>query len=34
MTATSNVTGFYGQIKQKKNFLAANTQDGFGAHKR
>ncbi len=32
-TGTSNETGFYGQIKQKKWFLAANTQDGFGEHR-
>ncbi len=32
MTGTSNRTGFYGQMKQKKSFLAANTQDGFGTH--
>ncbi len=31
-TGTSNGTGFYGQMKQKKSFLAANTQDGFGEH--
>ncbi len=33
-TGTSNGTGFYGQMKLKKNcFLAANTQDGFGEHR-
>ncbi len=33
-TVTSNGTGFYGQMKLKKNcFLAANTQDGFGVHR-
>ncbi len=31
-TGTSNGTGFYVQMKQKKMFLAANTQDGFGEH--
>ncbi len=30
MTGTSNGTGFYDQMKQKKCLLAANTQDGFG----
>ncbi len=30
MTVTSNGTGFYGQMKLKMSFLAANTQDGFG----
>ncbi len=29
-TGTSNGTGFYGQMKLKMSFLAANTQDGFG----
>ncbi len=29
-TGTSNGTGFYGQMKQKKSFLAAP--DGFGEH--
>ncbi len=29
-TGSSNGTGFYGQMKLKKSFLAANTQDGFG----
>ncbi len=33
MTGTSNGTGFYGQMKLKISFLAANTQDGFGAHR-
>ncbi len=33
MTGTSNGTGFYGQMKLKMSFLAANTQDGFGAHR-
>ncbi len=28
MTGTSNGTGFYGQMKLKNSFLAANTQDG------
>ncbi len=28
-----NGTGFYGQMKQKMSFLAANTQDGFVAHR-
>ncbi len=33
-TGTSNGTGFYRQMKIKKNsFLAANTQDGFGEHR-
>ncbi len=32
-TGTSNGTGFYGQMKQKKQLLAANTQDGFGEHR-
>ncbi len=32
-TGTSNGTGFYGQMKLKKFFLAANTQDGFGEHR-
>ncbi len=32
-TGTSNGTGFYGQMKLKMSFLAANTQDGFGAHR-
>ncbi len=33
-TGSSNGTGFYGQMKLKKNsVLAANTQDGFGEHK-
>ncbi len=32
-TGTSNGTGFYGQMKQKKENLAANTQDGFGEHR-
>ncbi len=33
-TGTSNGTGFYVQMKLKKNsFLAANTQDGFGEHR-
>ncbi len=32
-TGTSNGTGFYGQMKQRMSFLAANTQDGFGAHR-
>ncbi len=33
-TGTPNGTGFYGQMKQnKKAFLAANTQDGFGEHR-
>ncbi len=32
-TGTSNRTGFYFQIKQKICLLAANTQDGFGAHR-
>ncbi len=31
MTVTSNGTGFYAQMKLKMSFLAANTQDGFGA---
>ncbi len=30
-TGTSNGTGFYAQMKLKMSFLAANTQDGFGA---
>ncbi len=29
-TETSKGTGFYGQMKQKKSFLAVHTQDGFG----
>ncbi len=33
MTGISNGTGFYGQIKLKMSFLAANTQDGFGEHR-
>ncbi len=34
MTGTSNGTGFYGQMKQKKkSFLTAKTQDGFGAQR-
>ncbi len=33
MTGTSNGTGFYGQMKLKMRFLAANTQDGFGEHR-
>ncbi len=33
MTVTSNGTGVYGQMKLKMSFLAANTQDGFGAHR-
>ncbi len=33
MTGTSNGTGFYGQMKLKNELLAANTQDGFGAHR-
>ncbi len=32
-TGTSNETGFYDQMKLKHEFLAANTQDGFGEHK-
>ncbi len=32
-TGTSNVTDFYGQMKQKMSFLAANTQDGFAEHR-
>ncbi len=32
-TGTSNGTGFYGQMKQKISFLAANTQDEFGEHR-
>ncbi len=33
MTGTANETGFYGQMKQKNEFvLAANTQDWFGEH--
>ncbi len=32
-TGTSNGTGFYGQMKLKMSFLAANTQDGFGEHR-
>ncbi len=32
-TGTSNGTGFYGQMKLKMIFLAANTQDGFGEHR-
>ncbi len=32
-TATSNGTVFYGQMKKKKSFLAANTQDEFGEHR-
>ncbi len=32
-TGTSNGTGFYGQMKLKNSFLAANTQDGFGEHR-
>ncbi len=32
-TGTSNGTGFYGQMKLKNCFLAANTQDGFGEHR-
>ncbi len=31
-TGTSNGTGFYGQMKQKKSFLAANT-EVFGEHR-
>ncbi len=30
---TSNGTGFYGQMKLKKSFLAANPPDGFGANR-
>ncbi len=30
---TSIGTGFYGQMKQRNSFLAANTQDGFGEHR-
>ena len=33
MTGTLNGIGFYGEIKLKMSFLAANTQDGFGKHK-
>ncbi len=33
MTGTLNETGFYGHMKQKMCFLAANTQDGFGEHR-
>ncbi len=33
MSGTSNGTGFYGQMKQKNELLAANTQDGFGEHR-
>ncbi len=33
-TGTTNRIGFYGQMKQnKKELLAANTQDGFGEHR-
>ncbi len=33
MSGTSNGTGFYVQMKQKNELLAANTQDGFGEHR-
>ncbi len=33
MTGTSNETDFYGQMKLKHEFLAADTQDVFGEHK-
>ncbi len=33
VTGTSNVTDFYGQMKQKMSFLAANTQEGFAEHR-
>jgi len=32
-TSNSKGTGFYGQIKLKKVFLPANTQDGLGANR-
>ncbi len=32
-TGTSNGTGFYGQMKLKKSFLAANTQDEFSTNR-
>ncbi len=32
-TETSNGTDFYCQMKQKKSFLAANIQYGFGEHR-